>query len=61
MTSDGQWRVKMAVFELVADLGLLFGKAVFCQKLQSIFMCYISNTAAAVREMGVSKSGLLAQ
>jgi hypothetical protein len=29
MTNDGQWRVKMAVFELVADLGLLFGKQVF--------------------------------
>ena len=26
MTADGQWRVKMAVFELVADLGILFGK-----------------------------------
>lgn len=61
MTSDGQWRVKMAVFELVADMGLLFGKQVFAQKLQTIFLSYLQNTAAAVREMGVSKSALLAQ
>lgn len=51
----------MAVFELVADLGLLFGRSIFSQKLQAIFFSYMSNTAAAVREMGVRKSALLAQ
>ena len=61
MTSDGQWRVRMAVFELVADLGLLFGLQVFQQKLQTIFFSYLQNTAAAVREMGINKSGLLAE
>lgn len=61
MTTDGQWRVRMSVFELVADLGLLFGQAVFAQKLQTIFLSYMSNTAAAVREMGVTKSALLAR
>lgn len=26
MTKDGQWRVRMAVFELISDLALIFGK-----------------------------------
>lgn len=26
LTKDNQWRVRMAIFELVADLGILFGK-----------------------------------
>jgi len=33
MTNEGQWRVRMAVMELLADLGLLFGIDVFCDKL----------------------------
>jgi len=60
MTNEGQWRVRMAVMELLADLGLLFGIDVFCDKLQAIFMDFINNTAASVREMGIEKSALLA-
>ena len=26
MCKDGQWRVRMAVYELIADLALIFGK-----------------------------------
>jgi len=26
LTKDSQWRVRMCVFELIADLGVLFGK-----------------------------------
>lgn len=29
MTKDGQWRVRMVVFELLANLGVEFGKKVF--------------------------------
>jgi serine/threonine-protein phosphatase 2A regulatory subunit A len=61
MAKDGQWRVRMSVLELVADLGILFGKTVFTQKLQTVFLSYMTNTAASVREMGVKKSALLAQ
>jgi serine/threonine-protein phosphatase 2A regulatory subunit A len=53
MTKDGQWRVRMAVFELIADLALIFGKDVYCKQLQSIFMGYLTNTAASVRQMGI--------
>jgi len=49
MTKDGQWRVRMAVFELIADFALLFGKDVYCKQLQSIFIGYLTNTAASVR------------
>ena len=59
MTKDGQWRVRMSVFELIADLGIIFGKEIFIKHLQSIFMGYLSNTAASVRNMGISKSATL--
>jgi hypothetical protein len=60
MTKDGQWRVRMGVFELIAELGLIFGKDVFCKNLQATFMGYLTNTAASVRKMGIEKSGILA-
>jgi hypothetical protein len=39
----------MAVFELVADLGIVYGKEKFVKHLQAVFMGYLSNTAASVR------------
>ena len=60
MAKEGQWRVRMAVLELVAEMGFIFGKEVFCKHLQTIFMGYLTNTAASVREMGVEKSAILA-
>jgi hypothetical protein len=53
MTKDGNWRVRMGVFELIAELGVIFGKDAYCKHLQSIFMGYLTNTAASVRSMGV--------
>lgn len=61
MTKDAQWRVRMAVFELIGDLSKLFGKDVFVKNLESIFLTYMSNTAASVREMGIKKSRELAE
>jgi len=60
MTKDGQWRVRMAVFELIADLGIIFGKDIFIKNLQTVFMGYLINTAASVRQMGIEKSAILA-
>lgn len=60
MTKDGQWRVRMSVFELIGDLGLIYGKESFVKYLQTLFMTYLHNTAASVRAMGVTKSGELA-
>lgn len=61
MTKDGQWRVRMGVFELIADLAIVFGKDIYKQHLQSIFMGYLTNTAASVRKMGIKKAGILAE
>ena len=55
MTKEGQWRVRMGVFELIADLAVVFGKDVYVKHLQTIFMSYLTNTAASVRQMGVAK------
>jgi len=33
MTRDGQWRVRMGVFELIADLAIIFGKDTYCKHL----------------------------
>jgi len=56
MTKDAQWRVRMGVFELVGDLSLKFGKDTFIKHLENIFMQYLVNTAAAVRETGIAKA-----
>ena len=61
MTKDGQWRVRMGVVELIGDLSIIYGKEIFCKQLQSIFMGYLTNTAASVRQMGISKAVVLAQ
>lgn len=55
MTKEGQWRVRMAVFELIGELSKLFSKEVFQKHLESIFLQYLTNTAASVRETGVKK------
>jgi serine/threonine-protein phosphatase 2A regulatory subunit A len=55
MTKDAQWRVRMGVIELVGDLSLKFGREIYMKSLEGIFMNYLTNPAASVREMGVSK------
>ena len=54
MTKDGPWRVRMGVFKLVAELGRIYGKDLFSKHLQATFMGYLDNTAASVRQMGIS-------
>jgi serine/threonine-protein phosphatase 2A regulatory subunit A len=61
LTKDPQWRVRMGVFELIADLAIIFGREVYTKHLSSIFMGYLQNTAASVRQMGIDKSAILAQ
>lgn len=45
----------MGVIELVGDLSVKFGKDIFVKHLEAIFMQYLTNTAAAVRQMGIAK------
>lgn len=60
MTKEGQWRVRMAVFELIGEMSKFFGKEVFQKHLEGVFLSYLSNTAASVRETGVKKARELA-
>jgi hypothetical protein len=46
----------MSVFELIGDLSKSFGYQVFTKNLEQIFMGYLTNTAASVRDMGIKKS-----
>ena len=61
LTNDPQWRVRMATFELIGDFSLEFGQATFSKSLEPIFMKYLTNTAASVREMGITKAAELAE
>lgn len=45
----------MGTFELIGNLAITFGKDIFDRSLSTIFFTYMTNTAASVREMGVSK------
>ena len=51
----------MAVFDLLADLALIFGKDVYMKSINSIFITYLQNTAASVRDKGVLKAADLAK
>ena len=51
----------MAVYELIGELSKMFGKDVFVKNLESIFMTYLTNTAASVRDMGIKKSKEIAE
>jgi len=61
LTKDAQWRVRMAVFELIGELSAAFGIEIFQRSLETIFMQYLTNTAASVRNMGVEKAAVLAK
>ena len=58
---DPQWRVKMAVVELVGDLCEIVDKQSYLGSMMPIFICYLKSTAAAVRQMGVKKLEKLAK
>jgi hypothetical protein len=47
----------MATVELIGEFSIVFGKDAFVRSIESIFMQYLTNTAASVREMGIEKAG----
>jgi len=51
----------MAVFETVGDLAVKFGKDAYNKHLEALFSSYLTNTAAAVREMGIQKAQQIGQ
>jgi len=61
LTKEAQWRVRMSVFDLVGELSKLFPKEIFQKQLEALFLSYLSNTAASVRETGIKKVKELAE
>ena len=62
LIKDSEWRVRMVTMQLIAELGLFYGSEVFKQTtLHKLFMKYLENTAAKVRQTGIEKSSVLAQ
>jgi hypothetical protein len=41
MTKDASWRIRMAVFELLADLAMIFGQDVYMKNIHTIFITYL--------------------
>ena len=43
----------MGTVELIGNLSVKFGREVYKDKFENIYMSYLNNTAAAVRETGI--------
>jgi serine/threonine-protein phosphatase 2A regulatory subunit A len=56
LTKDGQWRVRESVFSLIGDLGIGLGKDAFVKHLETMFLTYLTDTAASVRNAGIRKA-----
>jgi len=56
LAKDSQWRVRMAVLELLGQLSVKFGREIYTESFESLFMGYLTSSAAAVREMGIIQS-----
>jgi len=53
LVKDAQWRVRMGTIELIGNLSVKFGREVYKDKFEAVYMSYLNNTAAAVRETGI--------
>lgn len=47
----------MGIFKLIGELSVVYGMEVFMKSISTIFMSYLVNSAASVRNMGVEKAG----
>lgn len=54
MLKDTQWRVRMAAVEFIGHASVKFGKECYNKHFETIFMSYITNSAAAVRKEGIT-------
>lgn len=52
LTKDNQWRVRMGNINLLGNISIKFGREIYQKSLETIFMSYLTNSAASVREMG---------
>jgi hypothetical protein len=61
MIKEPAWRVRMSVYELIGEIGLILGRQGFSETLEEIFLSYFSDKAAAIREMGIEKAFQIAE
>jgi len=54
MLKDAQWRVRMAAVEFIGYASAKFGKECYTKNFETIFMGYLTNSAAAVRKEGIT-------
>ena len=47
------WRVRSETVKMVGALSIAFGKEVYLKHFEQIFMSYLTNSAAAVRQEGI--------
>jgi len=47
------WRVRCETIKTIGELSLLFGKECYAKSFEEVFMGYLSNSAAAVRQEGI--------
>jgi serine/threonine-protein phosphatase 2A regulatory subunit A len=53
LLKDAQWRVRMAAVEFIGHASIKFKKDCYTKHFESIFMGYLTNSAAAVRVEGI--------
>lgn len=53
LIKDPQWRVRMAAVELIGRLSVKLGRESYRNSFETIYMGYLNNSAAAVRETGI--------
>ena len=60
LIKEQKWRVRMAVIQLTANLAKEFGKDFYAKNLEPIFLQFLTDNAASVRDMGNEKVQMLA-
>ncbi|MDR3736516.1 MAG: hypothetical protein P4L10_13400 [Acidobacteriaceae bacterium] len=60
LMKEPKWRVRHSVVTLVAGLANEFGKDFYAKNVEPIFLQFLTDSTAAVREAGIEKLRLLA-
>jgi hypothetical protein len=55
LMKEAQWRVRHSVVNLVGNLLKAFGKDFYAKNVEPIFLLFLVDTSAAVRDAGIEK------
>jgi hypothetical protein len=59
MTKEEKWRVRYYTVELIGQLSIRFGREVYQKQFESVFIGFLTNSASAVREMGIVQAAAI--